>query len=115
AVVGVHKGLDLAPAADEQTTVGAVDGHARRRFTRSCRPALLNFEIAGVDLKHLAFILQIVKDGAFTVRHCELGSAFQIDRARNFSGGSVNRRSAVAPSIESKNPRGSRIEDDRIR
>src|SRR3984885_6993586 len=62
--VGVHHRHDFAAAAQEQAPVCAVHGHAAGRSAGSGRPALLDFQFAGIDFEDKAFILEIIEDEA---------------------------------------------------
>ena len=62
-------------AADEQSVMLAINGHAHRASAGSNRPLADNFHLLGVDDGNFVLVDEIDKDFALTVRDERLGLA----------------------------------------
>src|SRR5271165_968031 len=113
--VGIHYGHDFAAAAQEQTAIVAIDGHAAGGCARCGGPALLNFQVAGINFEDEAFVFEVVEDVTFAVGRCELWPTAEIDRTSYLAGGSIDRSSAVAAAVEGEYARRCRVVDDSVR
>src|SRR5579872_1825498 len=104
----------FAAASFEKAPMLPVNGHAAGRGAWSGRPAVHNFQVAGIYFDHLAFILQIVVDKSIAVGRGEFRTSAKINSTGDFAAGGVNRRGAVASPIESKDTRCGWIENDAV-
>jgi len=84
----------------ENAPVGCVDRHARRRFARRERPAMLHREPARINVEELARILDVHVDVTCAIRGGEFRFSFQRDSSGHSSSFRIDRRRVGTASVK---------------
>src|SRR5271154_4761526 len=90
--VAIDKGHKLVVTANNENFMVSVNGQARRRFARSERPSVFNFQSFGIEFDESTFILEINEDFALTVGGGELWTTAERQSVHDFTGRCIDSR-----------------------
>src|SRR5580704_682378 len=100
--IAIDEGHKLVVTANNENFMISVNGQARRRFARSERPGVFNFQSFGIEFDESAFILEINEDFALTVGGGELWTTAERKGVHDFTRSCIDSRGSVRIPIESE-------------